>query len=241
MKPVTGGIVVAAVLITALAGCARTTDGASAQDTTKSSAEAATTTTHATSPAPAGSSTATSEEFTLPAYGVEPTTTRALAPGETTCEPDGGAANTVDATGAAPGSPTAIVAVPDGFTSAPGTGDTALTMTGPDGLTATVTITPTTLDAAAAFQQYADQRTAKASINSVSVLPGDLCGYSGQELMGILADKPGDGIDYADRIVHVWTASGDYLIAIALQGPNGAPGLDAAKSVALADFGIRMP
>ena len=240
MHPATSRIVVAAVLVTALAGCARTTDGASAEDTAKSSAEA-TATTHSASSSPVGSSTATSEEFTLPAYGVEPTTTRALAPGETTCEPDGAAANSVDATGAAPGSPTVIVAVPEGFTSAPGAGDTALTMTGPDGLTGTVTITPTTLDAAAAFQQYADQRTGQASINSVSVLPGDLCGYSGQTLMGILADKPGEGIDYADRIVHVWTASGDYLIAIALQGPNGAPGLDDAKSVALADFGIRMP
>ena len=240
MNPTTRHIVIAAVLVTALAGCARTTEGASAEDTAKSSAEA-TATTHSASSSPVGSSTATSEEFTLPAYGVEPTTTRALAPGEVTCEPDAATSSTVDATGAAPGSPTAIVAVPDGFTSAPGTGDTALTMTGPDGLTATVTITPTTLDAAAAFQQYADQRTGQASINSVSVLPGDLCGYSGQTLMGILADKPGEGIDYADRIVHVWTASGDYLIAIALQGPNGAPGLDDAKSVALADFGIRMP
>jgi len=240
MNPAAGRVVVAAVLVTALAGCARTTDGSSAEDTAKSSAQA-TATTQRASPSPAGSSTATSEEFTLPAYGVESTTTRALAPGETTCEPDGAAANTVDATGAAPGSPTAIVAMPEGFTSAPGTGDTALIMAGPDGLTGTVTITPTTLDAAAAFQQYADQRTGQASINSVSVLPGDLCGYSGQKLMGILADKPGEGIDYADRIVHVWTGSGDYLIAIALQGPNGAPGLDDAKSVALADFGIRMP
>ena len=240
MNPTTRHIVIAAVLVTALAGCARTTEGASAEDTAKSSAEA-TATTHSASSSPVGSSTATSEEFTLPAYGVEPTTTRALAPGEVTCEPDAATSSTVDATGAAPGSPTAIVAVPDGFTSAPGTGDTALTMTGPDGLTATVTITPTTLDAAAAFQQYADQRTAQATITSVSVLPADLCGYSGQKLMGILADKPGEGIDYEDRIVHVWTGAGDYLIAIQVQGPNGAPGLDDATSVALADFGIRMP
>lgn len=240
MHAIVSRMIVPAVLITALAGCARTTEGASAEDTPASSA-ASTTTTHPASPAPAGSSTTSSSEFTLPAYGVEPTTTRALAPGEITCEPDAAASHTVDATGAAPGSPTAIVAVPDGFTSVPGTGDTAVTMTGPDGLTATVTITPTTLDAAAAFQQYADQRTAQATINSVSVLPGDLCGYSGQKLMGILADKPGEGVDYTDRIVHVWTASGDYLIAVQVQGPNGAPGLDAAKSVALADFGIRMP
>jgi hypothetical protein len=104
-----------------------------------------------------------------------------------------------------------------------------------------VTIAPTTLDAEAAFEQYGNQRTEKASINSISLLPGDLCGYSGQELIGILAENPVDGVDYADRIIHVWTNSGDFLVAVQLQGPNGGPGLDPAKSVLLADFGIRMP
>ena len=98
----------------------------------------------------------------------------------------------------------------------------------------------TTLDPAAAFQQYADQRTADYEINSVSLLPGELCAYSGQELMGVLADDPAQTIDYADRIIHVWTNNGDYLIAVQLQGPAKSADLDAAKSVLLADFGIRM-
>ena len=119
-------------------------------------------------------------------------------------------------------------------------GDVALNLTGPDGITGTVRISPTTLDPAAAFQQYADQRTADYAINSVSLLPGDLCGYSGQELMGMLADQPGQGINYVDRIAHVWTDDGDYLIALQLQAPAKTADLDAAQSVLLADFGIRM-
>ena len=124
---------------------------------------------------------------------------------------------------------------------APGQGDVALNLTGPDGMTGTVTIAPTTLDAAAAFQKYADDRTADYEISSVSILPGELCDYSGQDLMGTLADQPGHGIDYADRVVHVWTGDGDFLIALRLEAPNGTAGLDDAKSVMLADFGVRMP
>ncbi len=179
--------------------------------------------------------------FTLPAYGVQPTTTRALAAGEVTCELPAGASNTVDVTGASAGSPTVTLVVPDGFNPEPGTGDTAMTLTGPAGMTATVTILPTTLDTQSAFQQYADQRTAGVSINSLSVLPGEVCEYSGQELMGILADRPGEEIDYADRVVHVWTGDGDYLIAVQLEAPNKTPGFDAARSALLSDLGIRMP
>jgi hypothetical protein len=177
----------------------------------------------------------------LPTYGVVETTKRALAAGEPTCDAPAAPAQTMTATTGAPGSPTVVVAVPDGFTpGAPPSGDVALNLTGPDGMTGTVRITPTTQDAAAAFQQYADARTAGHEFNSVSVLPDELCGYSGQKLMGILADKPGSGSDYVDRIVHVWTNNGDYLVALQLQGPAGSKGLDAAKPVLLGDFGIRM-
>jgi hypothetical protein len=41
--------------------------------------------------------------------------------------------------------------------------------------------------------------------------------------------------------VRVWTNAGDFLIAVQLQGPNGAAGFDDAQSVLLADFGVRMP
>lgn len=140
----------------------------------------------------------------LPAYGVQETTKRPVSAGETTCTPDTPPAHPVEAHGAAPGSPTVILGLPDGFApAADPQGDIALNLTGPDGRTGTVTITPTTLDAAAAFQAYGDDRTKGSEISSLSVLPGDLCGYSGQELMGMLADKPGQGVEFADRVVHV--------------------------------------
>ncbi len=177
----------------------------------------------------------------LPDYGVLETAKRPVSAGETTCAPDTPPAQPVEAHSAAPGSPTVLLGLPDGFTpAADPQGDIALNLTGPDGRTGTVTITPTTLDAAAAFRAYGDDRTKGSEISSLSVLPGDLCGYSGQELMGMLADQPGQGVEFADRVVHVWTNDGNFLIAIRLQAPKGTS-LDAAKSVLLADFGIRMP
>jgi len=177
----------------------------------------------------------------LPDYGVLETAKRPVSAGETTCAPDTPPAQPVEAHSAAPGSPTVLLGLPDGFTpAADPQGDIALNLTGPDGRTGTVTITPTTLDAAAAFRAYGDDRTKGSEISSLSVLPGDLCGYSGQELMGMLADQPGQGVEFADRVVHVWTNDGNFLIAIRLQAPKGTS-LDAAKSVLLADFGVRMP
>ena len=85
-------------------------------------------------------------------------------------------------------------------------------------MTGTVTITPTTLDAAAAFRVYGDHRTKGSEISSLSVLPGDLCGYSGQELMGMLADQPGQGSNSPTGWC-VWTNDGNFLIAIRLQAP----------------------
>lgn len=177
----------------------------------------------------------------LPAYGVLETTKRPLAAGEQVCDPPGPPAQTMTATTGAPGSPSVVVAVPDGFSQgAPASGDVALNLAGPDGVAGTVKISPTPLDAGAAFQQYADARTAGHEFNSVSILSGDLCGYSGQKLRGVLAEKPGGGSDYVDRIVHVWTNNGNYLIALQLQGPAGSKGIDAAKPVLLGDFGIQM-
>jgi len=223
-----------------LCACDRTTGGTASDagiSTTATTAQSATTETSST----AGTETS-SDMHPLPPYGVVETTKRPLAAGETLCEPDSAPANTAEARGAAPGAPIVTIGVPEGFApGAPGQGDVALNLTGPDGMTGTVTIAPTTLDAAAAFQKYADDRTADYEISSVSILPGELCDYSGQDLMGTLADQPGHGIDYADRVVHVWTGDGDFLIALRLEAPNGTAGLDDAKSVMLADFGVRMP
>jgi len=233
-------VVAGCMTLALLSGCARSTEGTAAD--AGSSEPAQTSTSLKPSTTAAATPTSTEEMNSLPAYGVVETTKRPVTAGETVCEPETAPANTVEARSAAAGSPTVIIGVPDGF--APGAqpeGDVALNLTGPDGMTGTVTIAPTTLDATDAFRQYADDRTADYEITSVSLLPSELCDYSGQELMGILADQPGQGIDYADRIVHVWTDNGDFLIAVRLQAPNGGPSLDSAKSVMLSDFGIRMP
>ncbi|WP_243858430.1 hypothetical protein [Mycobacterium sp. DL440] len=191
-----------------------------------------------TVPAATTSSSRPVPEFALPAYGVEPTTTRVLAAGEVTCPPPDGP--TVAVHSPAPRSPTLTVGIPQGFTEViPHT--EAVRLTGPAGMTAEITLTPTTRDAQGAFDQYSDDRVAKFSINSVSVLPGDLCGYSGQKLMGILADQPGRGSQYADRIVHIWTDSGDFLAAVRVEAPSGTKGFDQASSAMLTDFGITMP
>ena len=77
--------------------------------------------------------------------------------------------------------------------------------TGPDGIWATVTIARTPLDPAAAFKKYADEAMAASAVSSVSVLPADLCGYSGQKLLGAWSDTPQQAVEFGDRIAHVWT------------------------------------
>lgn len=186
--------------------------------------------------------TATDDPHRLPDYGVVETTRTDIPAGTVTCVRDGTGSDTVEARVSAPGAPIVTIAIPEGFApGAPANGDVALNLSGPDGVTATVRITPTTLDAAEAFQEYADARTADYEISSVSLLPAELCDYSGQELMGLLADKPGQGVDYADRVVHVWTDNGDFLVAVQVQAPTGTAAMDAAKSVLLGDFGIQQP
>lgn len=235
-------VVAGCLTLALLSGCARSTEGTAADARSSEPAQTSTSVTPSTTATATATPTSSEDMNSLPEYGVVETTKRPVTAGETVCEPETAPANTVEARSGAAGSPTVIIGVPDGFT--PGAqpeGDVALNLTGPGGMTGTVTIAPTALDAADAFEQYADDRNAHHEITSISVLPGELCDYSGQELMGILADQPGQGIDYADRIVHVWTDNGNFLIAVRLQAPNGAPGLDYAKSVMLSDFGIRMP
>jgi hypothetical protein len=205
--------VLGCLVVAVACGCARTTDGMPAQTV---AAPGSTTT---TTGSPATTATSESPTGTMPPYGVLETTRRPLTAGEVVCEP--GPANTTEITGSAAGSPTVLMAIPEGFGPAPASGDAALTLSGPDGMTVTVSITPTDLDAAGAFERYADERTAGSAISSISLLPGDLCGYSGQEMMGTLAEDPGEAVEFADRIVHVWTDAGDFLLAVHLQGPSG--------------------
>jgi hypothetical protein len=225
-------------LVAALGGCATTTGGAPVQTPVAGSATASSTTSTTASTSTTTSAPATSE---LPPFGVLETTKVPVTPGELTCGPDPAPAGALDVTGSAAGSPTVLFAVPEGFTATGPAGAAALSLTGPDAMTATVTIAPTTLAAGPAFAQHADALTGSSDISSISLLPGELCGYSGQEMMGSLGDGAGTAVEFADRVVHVWTAAGDFLITVHLQAPSGAAGFDGARSALFADFGIRMP
>jgi hypothetical protein len=140
-----------------------------------------------------------------------------------------------------PAAPTVTVAVPDGWSQEPGSGDVGLRLQGPDGMFATVTIEQTKLEPAEAFTEYADKVMAVSAVSSVSVLPAELCGYSGQKLMGAWSDTPQQSVEFLDRIVHVWTDAGDYLVAVHVQAPAGTDAFDAASSVLIDDFAVGIP
>jgi hypothetical protein len=223
-----GAVAVALLVAGAVAGCG---GGATEVAATTSAAGATPATAAATSTA----------ALELPAYGVEPTSRTPLPPNADTCTPERTGNVTFGAKVADPAAPQIVVDVPVGFLPSSGDGDVAARMPGPDNMSATVTIAATELAPAAAFKKYADDITAHKEFSSVSVLPGDLCGYSGQKLMGSLADKPSATVEFRDRIAHIWTNTKNYLVAIHLQGPTGAAGFDAAESQLMADFGIRIP
>ena len=185
--------------------------------------------------------TVPNQAVTLPAYGVVPTTRVPIPPNTVTCaqpvKPTVGFVSEV----ADPHAPKVTVGVPKGWSMTGGSGDIGGRLGGQDGMSATVTIAKTALDPAAAFRKYADDLMAKAAFSSLSVLPGELCGYSGQTLMGTSAATPQNAVQFEDRIVHVWTNQGDYLVAVHAQAPTGAPGFDAAASVLTGDFDIALP
>jgi hypothetical protein len=150
-------------------------------------------------------------------------------------------AQTVVATVADPAAPRITVNLPDGWSSAAGSGDVGASLTGPDGMAAQITITATPLDAAAAFTRYSDDVMAKYPISTLSLLPAELCDYSGQKLMGTWADNPDRSIQYTDRIAHIWTNSKNYLVAIHVQAPSDTPGFDDATAVLTGDFSVGLP
>jgi hypothetical protein len=141
-----------------------------------------------------------------------------------------------------PDAPRITVGVPDRWSMSAGTGDSGGRLDGPDGMQATVTIAATQLDPAAAFRKYADELMAESAVSTLSVLPGDLCGFSGQKLMGAWSDTPQNAVEYQDRVVHVWTNSGtNYLVAVHVQAPTGTPGFDSAAAQLTGDFEIVLP
>ena len=140
-----------------------------------------------------------------------------------------------------PAAPRITVAVPDGWSAAQGSGDVGVRMEGPRGMSATVTIEQTQLDPAEAFMRYADKVMAVSAVSSVSVLPAELCHYSGQKLMGAWSDNPQQSVKFLDRIVHIWTNTNNYLVAVHAQAPSGTDGFDAAGAVLIEDFAVGIP
>lgn len=215
-----------------LAGCVRTSDGAPvAADlgaTAASSAPSAT--------------TQPTQESDQSVFGVVPTTRAPVPPNTVACSQPIKPGVRMAAEVKDPQAPKITVGVPDGWSMSAGSGDIGGRLAGPDGMSATLTIAPTQLDPAAAFKKYADDLMEEAAVSSVSVLPGELCGFSGQKLMGAWSDTPQNAIEFEDRIVHVWTNSGnDYLVSVHVEAPTGTTGFDDAASVLTEDFEIVLP
>jgi len=174
-----------------------------------------------------------------PAPGVVPTPEPRVGP-EPLCAPTTLPPVRTVALVADPDAPTATVAVPDGWSMSGGNGDVGAELNGPAGMRAVVTIAATDADAETAFREYADQLTADSSITTLSVLPGEMCGLSGQTLLGILSDGT-QTVQYRDRIVHVPTGERDYLIAVHVTAPSDAPGFDEPAALLTDDFEIGLP
>jgi len=169
-----------------------------------------------------------------PMPGIEPTPAQV----DTPCVPDVVPPVRAVATVADPGAPTVTVGVPDGWSTAPGDGDPeGLRLQGPDGMDAVVTIEATSLDAEAAFRGWIDFLTEDATVSTVSALPGQLCGYSGQELLGNLADDS-QSVQYRDRLVYFSATAQAYLVVVHVEAPADTPGFDEASTLLTDDFEI---
>jgi hypothetical protein len=175
-------------------------------------------------------------------FGVVPTTRAPVPPNTVACSQTIKPSVRMTAQIDDPQAPRITVGVPDKWSMSAGTGDVGGRLDGPAGMQATITIAQTQLDPAAAFRKYADDLIAESAVSSVSVIPGELCGYSGQKLMGAWSDTPQNAVEYEDRIVHIWTNSGNnYLVSVHVQAPTGTHGFDAAAALLTEDFEIVLP
>jgi hypothetical protein len=139
-----------------------------------------------------------------------------------------------------PQAPRITITVPRGWTSTPGPGDIALTSSGPDSLSATVTIAATDLTPESAFLRHTSTVGGSMPRLKFSVTGSPFCGYSSQQLTGTL-QGPSGGIDFADRVTHIWTNTKQYLVTIHVQANSGTPGSKEARSQLTQDFAIVIP
>jgi hypothetical protein len=215
-----------------LAGCVRSSDGIPV------AAEPGPAAVSSTPPSATTGPTQQSES----SFGVVPTTRAPVPPNTVACPAPTKPSVRMTAQIDDPRAPRITVGVPDNWSMSGGTGDVGGRLDGPAGMQATITIAPTQLDPAAAFRKYADDLIAESAVSSVSVIPGELCGYSGQKLMGAWSNTPQNAVEYEARIVHIWTNSGNnYLVAVHVQAPTGTPGFDEAAELLTEDFEIVLP
>jgi hypothetical protein len=222
-------LVLLSLLTPLTASCVRTDQGVAIR-----SEDAVTTTSVRAAPAPP------TEDAGPAAPGVV-ATTRAPIPADSVTCPQPARVPRATVRVSDPAAPTITVAVPDGWSVEPGSGDVGARIQGADGMFATVTIAQTRLGPAEAFTEYADKVMAASTVSSVSVLPAELCGYSGQKLMGAWSDTPQQSVEFLDRIAHIWTNTNDYLVAIHVQAPAGTDRFDADSAVLIEDFAIGIP
>lgn len=219
-------LVLMGVMALLAAGCGRVEEGVAIRNE-----DLATSTSIPTSPP-------TKNEARSIAPGIRSTTRTPLPAASVTCPQPARVPQTTVRV-ADPNAPSVTVALPEGWTSA--AESDGVKLSGPNGMFATVTIKQTKLDPAAAFTEYADKAMAVSAVASVSVLPDELCDYSGQKLMGAWSDSPQQSVEFLDRLVHVWTNTNDYLVAIHVQAPAGTDGFDAASKVLTEDFPVEIP
>ena len=181
--------------IAVLSGCDRTIDGVAAW--TGGSAASATGSHHPTTG--------------TPAPGIETTLPEHIPPNAFVCFPGpagigiGTVAQVSD-----PAAPRITLTVPEAWTSEPGQGDVALSLSGPDGMTGEVTITVTARDPASAFADYVATLARSKPDFQVDTVGVKFCGYSSQKLTGTFLGPQGS-LEFADRITHIWTNTDKYL------------------------------
>jgi len=216
-----------------IAGCQETTGGVATSGTASASASA---TTSSTSP---GSKPHPDPAEPVP--GIAATLPDHIPPNAVIClPPSTGNGRPTNATVSDPAAPKITISVPDGWNAAPGNGDTALTLTGPDGMSATVTIAPTELEPGGSFLRYTADLGGSMHRLKFSVAGAQFCGYSSQ-LLSLTVQSPSGAIDFADRITHIWTNTRQYLVAIHVEAPAGAHGFAAAKTALMQNFAVVIP
>jgi hypothetical protein len=209
--------------VAVLSGCARNIDGVAAW--TGGSAESRHPTTSHGTPAP----------------GIETTLPDHIPPNAFLCFPGpagvgiGTVAQVQDAA-----APRITITIPDGWTSEPGQRDLALSLSGPDGMSGTVTIAATKLDPARAFSDYAATLAHSKPDFDVATVGAKFCGYSSQKLVGTFSGPSGP-VEFADRLTHIWTNTAQYLVAVDMEGPVDAPGFGAAKTALMQEFAVVIP